>query len=112
MHKKWLTVVTAMALIFGATQMSVADKGGAPGARAGGMSSDHMSPTGQADSNAQNREGATRGMDRAQERMSDQGQEHGKGGQKAKKHKKNKDEHKNRERDKDKDKDKDQEKKN
>jgi hypothetical protein len=46
--------------------------GGTPG----GMSGNHMSPSGQTNNNAQFNPDATRGLDRAQERMSDQGAAH------------------------------------
>jgi hypothetical protein len=88
MHQKWLMAVATMALLLSATPMALAGKHAAPGDRTGGMSSERMGPGGMDNSNAQNQEGATRGMDRAQERMSDQGREHGKAAKKDKDKKK------------------------
>lgn len=76
---------------FGLTQVAMAAGGGGnaggmgagrmpDGARSsgmpGGMSGDHMSPSGQANGNAQSKPDATRGMDRAQERMNEHGAAH------------------------------------
>lgn len=104
MHQKWLMAVATTALVIVAAPMALADKHATPGNRTGGMSSERMDPGGMDNSNTQNQEGATRGMDRAQERMSDQGREHGKaakkdkGKKKAKKDKKDKSKNENRDR--------------
>ncbi|MDH3514976.1 MAG: hypothetical protein OEM83_08945, partial [Gammaproteobacteria bacterium] len=73
MKQKWLMSVATLALIMGTTPIALAGKHVSPGNRSGGMSSELMGPAGMENSNAQNQEGATRGLDRAQERMSDQG---------------------------------------
>lgn len=76
MQQILLSAVAAMAIVIGTSPAALADKHGAPGGRA--MSSELLGPPGAGNSNAQNQEGATRGLDRAQERMSDQGRAHSK----------------------------------
>jgi len=77
MKMRTITIMTA--LLLGVTPLVMAEKAGAPGGRAGGMSADHMSRTGQDNTNAQHQEGASRGLDRAEERMSEEGLEHSQG---------------------------------
>jgi len=66
------TAVTAAERDAGAKAASEADiKGEVPdAAQAGGVADGHMSPSGQEEGNAQWKSGATRGLDRAGERMS------------------------------------------
>ena len=108
MKQKWLMSVATLALIMGTTPIALAGKHVSPGNRSGGMSSELMGPVGMENSNAQNQEGATRGLDRAQERMSDQGRAHSEAGKKdkgtkkakkAKKEKKAKNKYENRDQD-------------
>ena len=62
----------AFVMLFGLAQVAMA----AGGEHAGGMSGDHMSASGQTNNNAQSNPDATRGLDRAQERISEQGAAH------------------------------------
>ncbi len=61
----------ALVLAFGSTVLAAGD-----GGHAGGASSSHMSQNGQSNTNAQFLPDSTRGLDRATERMSDQGLAH------------------------------------
>ena len=64
-------------VFFGLAQAAMAAGGGmSGGARSGGMSGDHMSPSGQTNNDAPFNPDATRGLDRAQKRMSDRGATH------------------------------------
>ena len=59
---------------FAAAPVAMAAGGGGHGG--GGMSGSHMSPSGQTNNDAQFNADATRGLDRAQERMSEEGAAH------------------------------------
>ena len=64
-------------MFFGLAQaVMAAGGGGHAGGMGGGMSGDHMSTSGQTNNDAQFNSDATRGLDRAQERMSDPGATH------------------------------------
>jgi len=70
----------AFVMLFGLAQVAMAaggeHAGGMGGGTPGGMSGEHMSAGGQTNSNAQSSPDATRGLDRAQERMSEPGAAH------------------------------------
>lgn len=73
---KLLTLIMAGAAGGGfAIAATAAGVGVNAGAQAGGVADAHMSASGSADSDAQWQSGATRGIDRAAERMSPQGAE-------------------------------------
>lgn len=73
MRKRNLGV--AFVMLFGLAQVAMA-AGGEHAGGMGGMSGEHMSAGGQANNNAQSNPDATRGLERAQERMSEQGTAH------------------------------------
>jgi hypothetical protein len=77
MHKHHLIALSA-ALLLGLSTIVHARGGGGMGSGhgPGGMSNSHISDRGLANSNAQFREGATRGQDRAALRRSEQGAAH------------------------------------
>ncbi len=86
--RKHLIVSAAAAVFFGLSQFAVAaggHSGGMGGHGPGGMSNSHISDRGLANSNAQFRDGATRGQDRAALRRSEQGNAHQKATTKAQK---------------------------
>lgn len=72
MNMKSVTVAIGLAFLLGATHMALA-RGGGP---AGGMSSGHISETGQSNTDAQFLPDSKRGLDRAEERMNEQGLVH------------------------------------
>jgi len=76
--------LTALLLALATTTPAVfARGGGGPGGgHGGGKGGAHMSAPGATNTNAQNLPGSSRGQDRAQERMSDQGLAHQKSGKK------------------------------
>ena len=75
-----LNLSVAFVMLFGLAQVAMAaggvQAGGMGGGTPGGMSGEHMSTSGQTNSDAQSSPDATRGLDRAQERMSGQGAAH------------------------------------
>lgn len=86
--RKHLFVSATAAAFFGLSQLAVAaggHSGGMGGHGPGGMSGNHMSSQGQANNNAQSNPDSTRGLDRAQQRMSEQGAAHQKATTKAQK---------------------------
>lgn len=79
MTRKILTGLIVITLSIFSLQSALA-KGGGNGAgmkgQAGGRSSNHMGERGWINSNAQHRLWSTRGLERAQQRMSEQGKKH------------------------------------
>lgn len=88
MHKR--NIIVAFVLSFGLAQVALAAGGEHAGGMGGGMSGEHMSTSGQTNNNAQSDPDATRGLDRAQERVSEQGAAHEQGTAHAKQHDKTK----------------------
>ena len=77
--RKHLFISVVGAVFFGLSQLAAAaggHSGGMGGHGPGGMSGNHMSSQGQANNNAQFNADSTRGLDRAQQRMSEQGAAH------------------------------------
>lgn len=77
--------VLAFAMAISQAQAAGGPGGGAGGSRAGGMSGDHMSAGGRDNSNARHRSDSIQGLERAQERMSEQGKAHQKATEQEKK---------------------------
>ncbi len=83
MSSKSMALAVSLAFMLGAAHAALArggaGAGGAPGAHmgeAGGMSSEHVSEAGKANTNAQLLPDSQRGLDPAETRMSEQGLEH------------------------------------